>query len=274
MTDAVASISNEIFELGTKMEKKRLQAFAQMTLGEIASQEHLTNEEKAEAGIQRLLAANDLYQQDASMLKEEEYSRLCVALSTLYRSHKKDTSQAKRWLELAKDNITDKKVLLQFYTETANILSSENKHYQALDSNKKAIELAKQLYREDDYAMFELMMALAESHEKCDEKAQAEAIFNECFAMMDGREENSASLYSKGMSIRSKLSRALSIKSKNTNMVIYSKQKKFGSGVEGVMESTNLEKAGAMQRLAVQLRQKQEYGRAEKLMLKAIQVKK
>lgn len=34
------------------------------------------------------------------------------------------------------------------------------------------------------------------------------------------------------------------------------------------------EKAGAMQRVAVQLRQKQEYGRAEKLILKAISVKK
>ena len=52
---------------------------------------------------------------------------MCMALSTLYRSHKKDSSQAKRWLELAKDKITDKKVLLQFYIETAQILSGEKK---------------------------------------------------------------------------------------------------------------------------------------------------
>jgi len=51
MMDAVDSIGAEIFELGTKMENQRLQAFAQLTLGEIASQEHLDNEEKAEAGI-------------------------------------------------------------------------------------------------------------------------------------------------------------------------------------------------------------------------------
>lgn len=99
----------------------------------------------------------------------------------MYRSFKKDTSAAKRWLEMAKDKISDKKVLLQFYIETAQILSGEGKHYQALDSNKKAIELAKKIYREDDYAMFELQMTLAEAHERCEEREQAEAIFNECF---------------------------------------------------------------------------------------------
>ena len=81
---------------------------------------------------------------------------MCLSLSTLYRQAKKDTSQAKKWLELAKDKIKDKRVLLTFYRETAGVLTSEGKHYQALDSNKKALELAKQLYREDDYAMFEL----------------------------------------------------------------------------------------------------------------------
>ena len=54
---------------------------------------------------------------------------MCLALSTLYRSHKKDNSQAKRWLELAKDKITDKHVLLTFYIETAQVLTAENKHH-------------------------------------------------------------------------------------------------------------------------------------------------
>ena len=88
---------------------------------------------------------------------------------------------AKRWLELAKDKITDKRVLLQFYIETANILSGEGKHHQALDSNKKALEIARQLYREDDYAMFELQMGLAETYEKTGDYEEAVAIFNECF---------------------------------------------------------------------------------------------
>jgi len=192
-------------------------------------------------------------------------------LSTLYRSYKKDTSQAKRWLELAKDKITDKRVLLTFYIETAQVLSSEGKHYQALDSNKKAIELAKQLFREDDYAMFELQMSLAEAHEKCEEREQAEAIFNECFQMMDGR-EGQGSVYSRGMSIRSKLSKALSIKSKGTSIVQYGRRK--SSRAKQPEAAEQQEKAGAMQRVAVQLRQKQEYGRAEKLIHKAISVKK
>lgn len=82
------------------------------------------------------------------------------------------------------------------------------------------MELAKVIYREDDYAMFELQIALASSYDKCDEKEQAEAIFNECFANLDGR-DGTGSVYSRGMSIRSKLSKALSIKSKGTNMVSY-----------------------------------------------------
>ena len=62
MFDAVQSIGQEIFELGVKMDNNRLQAFSQLTLGEIASKEHLEEPEKAEAGIQQLLQANELYQ--------------------------------------------------------------------------------------------------------------------------------------------------------------------------------------------------------------------
>ena len=79
------------------------------------------------------------------------------------------------------------------------------------------------MFREDDYTMFELQMSLAESYENCDEKETAEQIFNECFKMMDGREGTSN--YSRGMSIRSKLSRAISIKSRNTSLVQYGQRK-------------------------------------------------
>jgi hypothetical protein len=64
-------------------------------------------------------------------------------------------------------------------------------------------------------------MTLAECYEKCDEREQAETIFNECFQMMDGRDGNGTSVYSRGLSIRSKLSKALSIKSKGTSLVMY-----------------------------------------------------
>ena len=57
---------------------------------------------------------------------------------------------------MAKDKITDKRVLLQFYTETAQILTFEGKFHQALDSNKKAYELAPLVMQENEYAMFEL----------------------------------------------------------------------------------------------------------------------
>ena len=170
MFEAVLSIGLEIFALGKRLNMTRLQVFAQLALGEIASTEYIEDAERAERGLEYLIEANELYQEDASLFSTDEFGRLCMALSTLYRSHKKDTSQAKRWLELAKDKITDKRVLLQFYTETAQILAGEKKFHQSLDSNKKAMELARQLYREDDYAMFELQMALAESYERCDER--------------------------------------------------------------------------------------------------------
>ena len=156
MYEAVLSISQEIFELGTRLNNSRLLAFSQLWLGEIASKEYLEDAKKADRGIEFLIEANVLYQQDASLFNTEEFSRLCLALSTLYRTHKQDSSQAKRWLEMAKDKITDKRVLLQFYTETAQILTFEGKFHQALDSNKKAYELAPLVMQENEYAMFEL----------------------------------------------------------------------------------------------------------------------
>lgn len=119
MYEAVVSIAMEIYDLGTRMNNPRLLAFSQMYLGEITSKEYLEDPDRCEKAIEYLLAANDLYQEDASLFTQEEFSRVCLALSTLYRSHKKDNSQAKRWLELAKDKITDKKVLFEFYIETA-----------------------------------------------------------------------------------------------------------------------------------------------------------
>jgi hypothetical protein len=46
-------------------------------------------------------------------------------------------------LELAKDKVSDPNVLLIFYKESANQLDNEGKYNQALDSTKKAFELAK-----------------------------------------------------------------------------------------------------------------------------------
>ena len=51
MLEAVDSISKEIFDLGFKMDSPRLQAFAQMTLGELASQEFMGDASQAELGI-------------------------------------------------------------------------------------------------------------------------------------------------------------------------------------------------------------------------------
>ena len=64
--------------------------------------------------------------------------------------------------------MTDKKVLMHFYQESANVLSEEGKFNHALDSCKKALELAKMLFRDDDYALYECQFALAEAYDKAD----------------------------------------------------------------------------------------------------------
>lgn len=51
MFEAVDSIGREIYELGVRMENPRLQCFAELTLGEIASQEHLEDPIRAQKGI-------------------------------------------------------------------------------------------------------------------------------------------------------------------------------------------------------------------------------
>ena len=136
MFEAVDSIGQDLYELGNRLESSALKAFSQLIMGEIASQEHIGDPFKAEVGLQQLLEANQLYVEDASSLSTAEYSRLCIALVTFYREYKQDVSQAKRWLELAREKITDRKVLLKFYSEMAQLLENEGKKYQALDSYK------------------------------------------------------------------------------------------------------------------------------------------
>ena len=122
MQDAVISISNEMYELGVKMENSRMQVFSLLILGELISQESINDEKKAEDALTKLLKATEMYNQDAKILSGEEYSRVCLALSTLFRQHRKDFANAKMYLESAKDKATDKRVLLQFYQENAFVL--------------------------------------------------------------------------------------------------------------------------------------------------------
>ena len=67
MFEAVVSIAMEIYELGTRMNNPRLLAFSQMYLGEITSKEYLEDPDRSEKAIEYLLAANELYQEDASL---------------------------------------------------------------------------------------------------------------------------------------------------------------------------------------------------------------
>ena len=46
--------------------------------------------------------------------------------------------------------------MLQFYQESSNVMTEEGKFNHALDSCKKAHDLARQIYREDDYTLYEV----------------------------------------------------------------------------------------------------------------------
>ena len=82
-------------------------------------------------------------------------------------------------------------------------------------------------------------MALAENLEKCDEREQAEIVFNECFQQLDGR-DGTTSVYSRGMSVGSKLSKALSIKSKGASIVKYGQRTSMRSlGTTGAQNQAN-----------------------------------
>ena len=99
-----------------------MSAFASLVLGELISKEYLDSQEQCDRALEYLIAAAELYTRDTKVLSAEEYSRVSLSLSTLYR-FKGDQAQSKRHLELAKDKATDKRVLLQFYQESAEVLT-------------------------------------------------------------------------------------------------------------------------------------------------------
>lgn len=57
--------------------------------------------------------------------------------------------------------ITDKSFLLKFYIESTKQFEKQEQYNQALDSIKRAFEIAKLIYREDDFNLMEIQFSLA-----------------------------------------------------------------------------------------------------------------
>lgn len=108
------------------------------------------------------------------------------------------------------------------------------------------------------------MVNLADAHEKAGEKEIAEKLFTEFFSNLDGRDE----LKNGGTSINSRLSRKLSIKTSTRTSISIRRTLTAGK------DDKKNKDAGAIQRVAVTMRARQEFNMAEKLMLQAIKVKK
>lgn len=117
--------------------------------------------------------------------------------------------------------------------------------------------------------MQECTILLAERYEKAGEKDVAAKLFAEFFVGLDGRADMDPSSMT---SIKSRMSRGLSIRSRTNISVAYSRK---------TTQKTNLgaskkfkQDPNQIQRVAVTLRQKQEFSMAERLMLQAIRVQK
>jgi hypothetical protein len=74
--------------------------------------------------------------------------------------------------------------------------------------------LAKEIYREDDFTLFEIQFGLAEAFEKAGQLDAANQIFDKCFSSIDGRMDDNKS-------VRSNVSRNLSIKARTNSLVSY-----------------------------------------------------
>jgi len=68
--------------------------------------------------------------------------------------------------------------------------------------------------------MQEIMVNLADAYDRVGEKEKAAELFNEFFRAIDGRSELASNM---GTSIKSRLSRGLSIKTKSSTTVSYRK---------------------------------------------------
>ena len=118
MFDAVLHIANEMLQIGKKRKNNRFMAFSSFIIGELLTQEFSSDPDQLMYAKANLTEAFDAYSLSSNVLTDDEYSRLCMSLSTLYRIMG-DASYSKRFLELARDKTTDKNLLLQFYRESA-----------------------------------------------------------------------------------------------------------------------------------------------------------
>lgn len=110
--------------MGTDKKIDRMIAFASLVLGELIVKQSLSEDGAVERARSLLDRAYAVYNHNASVLSAEEFSRVCLSLSTVAR-HQENSADAKRYLELARDKTTDKRMLLSFYIENAKQLVCE-----------------------------------------------------------------------------------------------------------------------------------------------------
>ena len=111
MYEAVLHIAREILLMGKDRKNKRFIAFANLIIGEVLIQQYQDDPQSIKDAEAYLSEANIAYTTDATILNDEEYGRVAISLSSVYRLLG-DPARSKLYLELAKEKTKDKNLLL------------------------------------------------------------------------------------------------------------------------------------------------------------------
>jgi hypothetical protein len=107
MFDAVLFVARGQLSLSTSRQNKKMMAFSNMVIGETLVQEFSKMPGSLDQAKTNLLDAHESYQKSSAVLSDDEYCRVCMSLSTLFRLTE-NPGESKRFLELcaskSKDN--------------------------------------------------------------------------------------------------------------------------------------------------------------------------
>jgi hypothetical protein len=119
MFDAVLFIAKGQLTLSTSRQNKKMMAFSNMVIGEILVQEYSKMPGSLDQARTHLLDAHEAYQKSSAVLSDDEYCRVCMSLSTLFRLTE-NPGESKRFLELCASKSKDNQMLLRFYLESCS----------------------------------------------------------------------------------------------------------------------------------------------------------
>ena len=117
MFDAVLSIAQKQLWQSTSRQNRKMMAYSNLVIGEILEQEYSKDSQSLNQAKTHLLDAHEAYQKSSHVLSDDEFCRVCMSLSTLFRLTD-NLGESKRFLELCASKSKDNHMLLRFYLES------------------------------------------------------------------------------------------------------------------------------------------------------------